>query len=155
MWNALRPSIARVWSIGLRAERFRVVAKPAAAMLLVMLIASPILVLYSEPLIVSIYGADSAPAGMPFLVLLIGACVYHGATAWYRLTVMVDRAKLLSTAIFLGTFLWIAALGTAIGKQSPLHMACVVACAYVLTSVMCWLTSFRGGRVKRQAHHEQ
>jgi hypothetical protein len=142
VWSALRPRIAKTWSVGLRAEQFRVVAKPAAAMLLAMLVAAPLLLLYADPLITAIYGADSASAARPFLVLLIGAWIYQGATAWYRVTMLIERANLLSTAIFLGSWLWIVGLGVVIGRQSPLYMAIVVAGAYVLTSVMCWVTSF-------------
>jgi hypothetical protein len=142
LWSALRPRIVKAWSIGLPAERFRVVAKPAAAMLLAMLIAVPLLMLYADRLIIAVYGADSARATRPFLVLLVGACIYQGATAWYRVTILIERSYFLSTTIFLGTWLWIVGLGAAIGKHSPLYMAVVVAGAYVLTSVMCWVTSF-------------
>jgi O-antigen/teichoic acid export membrane protein len=142
LWSALRPHIAKAWSVGSRAERFRVVAKPAAAMLVAMLFALPLLAFYAERLFVSIYGVDSVGAALPFMLLLSGAWIYQGATAWYRLTMLIEGAKHVSAIIFLGTWLWITVLGFAIGRHSPASMAAVVAGGYVFTSIICWVTSF-------------
>src|SRR5262249_9662270 len=69
VWNALRPGIARAWSLGDRAEKLRAVGRPALAMLAAMAVVLPALYWYRSDLVVKIYGMQAVAAATPFAVL--------------------------------------------------------------------------------------
>lgn len=137
-WVAIRPRIIREWHQADTAAARRTILRLALPMLAALVLAFPFALWLGDDLLRILFGNKMPDAFVPFLILLVGAWIYHAATSWYRILAALDNERVRGVGAGLVLFAGVTALGLVFGRHSATAMAATTLAALLIATVYCW-----------------
>lgn len=143
LWTVLRPHLLRLVNGAGSARDVRTISILSGVLaLLFACIAYPLLI-YSEALVVTLYGEQYAKSGLIFFILVVGAWFFHVVSGWISFVSVVSNAQLASVALYCSMFFMILVVGSAYAERGLVAIATVVSTTLVAGAIAGWLLYFR------------